>query len=104
MMDHDLELYLPRGTEPDAPLISPLRAQDVRSLPPAYIHTAEYDPMRDEGHGLCGPVLQQLASTASYTCHPGMIHLFYAMTRVIPYASPAIQRLGGAIKATFGAI
>jgi acetyl esterase len=103
MMDHDLELYLPRGTAPDAPLISPLRTQDVSSLPPAYIHTAEFDPMRDEGRAYADR-LAASGVTASYTCHPGMIHLFYAMTRVIPYALPAIQRLGGAIKATYGGI
>lgn len=33
----------------DHALVSPLRAQDVSSLPPASIVTAEFDPLRDEG-------------------------------------------------------
>jgi acetyl esterase len=101
MMAHDLELYLPAGTAPDDPLISPLHAKDVSLLPPAYIHTAEFDPMRDEGR-VYADRLAASGVKVSYTCHPGMIHLFYAMTRVIPYALPAIRRLGGEITATTG--
>lgn len=98
MMDHDLELYLPAGVAPDDPRISPLRAGDVSLLPPAFIHTAEFDPMRDEGRAYADR-LTAAGVKVTYTCHPGMIHLFYAMTRVIPYALPAMQRLGAEIRA-----
>jgi acetyl esterase len=100
MMDHDLDLYLPAGTTPDDPRISPLHAQDLRLLPPAFVHTAELDPMRDEGH-IYADRLAAAGVKVTYTCHPGMIHLFYALTRVIPYASPAMQRLGSEIKASY---
>lgn len=101
MMDHDLELYLPTGTTPDDPRISPLRARDVRSLPPAYIHTAEFDPMRDEGRAYADR-LAAAGVDVHYTCHLGMFHLFYALTRVIPYGLPAMQRLGAEIRAGTG--
>jgi len=97
MMDHDLELYLPPGTSADDPRISPLRAQDASLLPQAYIHTAEFDPMRDEGRAYADR-LAAAGVQVTYTCHPGMIHQFYALTRVIPYALPAMQRLGAEIK------
>jgi acetyl esterase/lipase len=97
MMDHDLELYLPAGTAPHDPRISPLRATDVSLLPHAYIHTAEFDPMRDEGRAYADR-LAAAGVKVAYTCHPGMIHLFYALTRVIPYALPAMQRLCAEIK------
>ena len=99
MMDHDLKLYLPPDTTVGDPRISPLRAKDVSLLPQAYIHTAEFDPMRDEGRAYADR-LAAAGVQVAYTCHPGMIHQFYALTRVIPYALPAMQRLGAAIRAS----
>ena len=49
MMIRDLEHYLPASMDARDPCISPLRASDFSGLPPAYIHTAEFDPVRDEG-------------------------------------------------------
>ena len=42
-------LYLPEGTNLNDPYLCPLRATNLRHLPPALILTAEYDPLRDEG-------------------------------------------------------
>jgi acetyl esterase len=96
-LDHDLLYYLPHGTDPADPRISPLRAADVRGLPPTLIHTAEFDPLRDEAL----EYFQRLTlarSEVSYTCHPGMIHLFYGLGAVIPYARTALEQIGGEIR------
>jgi len=37
----------------------------------------------------------------SYTCHPGMTHLFYGMTSVVPYARSAMKHIGAEIRAAF---
>jgi acetyl esterase/lipase len=41
--------YLGTDRSDVSPYASPMRATDLRGLPPAYIETAEYDPLRDEG-------------------------------------------------------
>src|SRR5205823_3784226 len=55
-LDRDLEHYIPAGLNPADPCVSPLRAPDFHGLPPAYIHTAEFDPVRDEGRAYSTPM------------------------------------------------
>ena len=97
-LDHDLLHYAPPGTDPSDPRISPLRAAAVEGLPPTLIHTAEFDPLRDEGRDYFER-LTRAHSEVSYTCHPGMIHLFYGLGAVIPYARTAFEQIGGEIRA-----
>src|ERR1700689_3398962 len=47
--DHDLKPDLPPGIDGANPQVSRLRAAEIRDLPPTAIHTAEFDPLRDEG-------------------------------------------------------
>jgi acetyl esterase len=97
-LDHDLKYYLPQGTAPSDPLVSPLLARDVSGMPRTLIHTAEFDPLRDEGRNYFER-LTQAGNEVSYTCHPGMIHLFYGLGAVIPYARTAFEQIGGEIRA-----
>jgi acetyl esterase len=41
--------YLGDGTDPGEPDVSPLRAGDLRGVPPAYVAVAGFDVLRDEG-------------------------------------------------------
>ena len=97
-LDHDLKYYLPEGAAPSNPLVSPLLAADVSGMPRTFIHTAEFDPLRDEGRNYFER-LTQAGNEVSYTCHPGMIHLFYGLGAVIPYARTAFEQIGGEIRA-----
>jgi acetyl esterase len=97
-LDHDLLHYAPPGTDPADPRISPLRAAAIGGLPPTLIHTAEFDPLRDEGRDYFER-LARADTEVSYTCHPGMIHLFYGLGAVIPYARTAFEQIGGEIRA-----
>src|SRR5882762_547927 len=97
-LDHDLLHYAPPGTDPADPRISPLRAEDVAGLPRTLVHTAEFDPLRDEGRDYVERLARAHAEV-SYTCHPGMIHLFYGLGAVIPYARTAFEQIGGEIRA-----
>lgn len=44
-----LDHYAPAGVNRADPRLSPLLATDLTGLPPAYIATAGFDPLRDEG-------------------------------------------------------
>jgi acetyl esterase len=82
--------------------LSPLRASDLAGLPPAHIHTAEFDPLRDEGKRYAD-ALAQAGVPVRYVCHAGMIHHFYCMAGGITYAQPAIAQAGAAIEAALAA-
>lgn len=98
MIEHDLACYLSEGDDPRDPRISPLNSKQVRWLPPAIIHTAECDPVRDDG-ALYAERLRGAGVAASYRCHSGMIHLFYGLGAVIPYAAEAFRLIGKDIRA-----
>jgi acetyl esterase len=97
-LDHDLMHYLSAGADASNPRVSPLLAQNLSGMPPTRIHTAEFDPLRDEGRNYFER-LTQAGNEVSYTCHPGMIHLFYGLGAVIPYARAAYEQIGGEIRA-----
>jgi len=96
-IDWMLQQYCPPGTDPKDPRLSPLRAADLAGLPPAHIHTAEYDPLRDEGEAYAQR-LRHAGVAARYTCHAGLIHHFYAMAGAIPAARVALKTAGAAMK------
>jgi acetyl esterase len=96
-IDWALKYYCPPGVDLKDPRMSPLYASDLRGLPKAHVHTAEYDPLRDEGKAYAD-LLQRSGVDVNYTCHQGMIHHFYAMAGAIPYARTAIGVAGRAIK------
>jgi acetyl esterase len=96
-LEHDLKYYLAGGSDRADPRVSPLRAVDVRRLPPTAIHTAEFDPLRDEGRAYAER-LRGAGIETLYRCHPGMIHLFYGMRGLIAYADAAFAMMGADIR------
>jgi acetyl esterase/lipase len=100
-LDHDLQHYLGADGDPTHPRVSPSRIADVSGLPPTCIHTAEFDPLRDEGAAFAAR-LREAGIQTTYTCHSGMIHLFYGLGRLIPYATTAWQLIGTDIRTVLG--
>lgn len=97
-LQHDLKHYLGTGIEATDARVSPLRAASVAGLPAACVHTAEFDPLRDEGCQYAER-LTRAGIPTRYTCHAGMIHLFYGMEKLIPHAASAWQLMGRDIRA-----
>jgi acetyl esterase/lipase len=96
-LEHDLKHYLPGDADRADPRISPLRAREVHRLPPTAIHTAEFDPLRDEGEAYAER-LKNAGVQTIYRCHPGMIHLFYGLGGLIAYAGAAFGLMGADIR------
>jgi acetyl esterase/lipase len=92
-LEHDLRHYLGPGADPADPRVSPLRARELSHLPPTCIHTAEFDPLRDEGRDYAQR-LERAGVRTLYRCHSGMIHLFYGMGALIPYAAHGFELIG----------
>lgn len=94
--------YLTSAVEAENPHASPLRAPDLTGLPPAYVTSAEYDPLRDEAERY-GMRLRAAEVPTEITRFPGMNHgfLFWvgivggadrAMAEACAWARQAFQR------------
>ena len=98
VMAEERACYLPAGQDPADPHVSPLRARDMQGQPPAHIHTAEFDPVHEDGRAYAER-LRSAGIAARHVCHPGMVHLFYGLGGVVPYARTALRAIGAEIGA-----
>jgi acetyl esterase/lipase len=98
-LEADLADYLPDGIDPADPRVSPLRATRLTGLPAAIIHTAEFDPMRDEGNAYASKLLAA-GVDVEHICHDGMIHNFHAMGAILPQAKLVLLQIGEQIRRT----
>jgi acetyl esterase len=89
--------YLPPGVDRGDPRVSPLRAADLSGLPPAYVATAGFDPLRDEGEAYAER-MREAGARVVLRRHPGLIHGFANMTAVSRAAREAMLQLCGAVQ------
>ena len=71
--------------------VSPIFAESLAGLPPAYLMTAGFDPLRDEGRAYAD-AMSAAGVPVEYECFDGMIHGFIMMGGVIAIANEAVSR------------
>jgi acetyl esterase len=82
--------YVPDRARRQEAYASPLRAKDLAGLPPAFVITAEYDPLRDEGEAFA----ERLGNAGVRTRlqrYDGAIHGFFAMGLLAEVARSAVS-------------
>jgi acetyl esterase len=81
--------YLNDPGEAENPHACPLRARDLSGLPPAFVMSAEYDPLRDEAE-LYGERLRAAGVPTEITRRPGMNHGFLFWVGLVSGADAAL--------------
>jgi acetyl esterase len=81
---------------------SPLRAPDLSRVAPAYVVTAGFDPLVDEGRAYADR-LRAAGVRVTYECFAGQIHGFITMGGAIAAAHHAIARAAQGLRIAFAA-
>ena len=89
--------YLPPGTDRGDPRVAVLQAPDLSGLPPAYVATAGFDPLRDEGDAYALR-LREAGVPVALRRHPGLVHTFANLTAICPTARAAMHEACGALR------
>jgi acetyl esterase len=92
--------YLRSAADGDNPLASPLRANDLRGLPPAIVLTAEFDPLRDEGEAYAMR-LQEAGVPVTLKRYAGTIHGFFSLGAVLDQGKQAMADAAAALRTIF---
>lgn len=73
--------------------VSPLRADDLSGLPPAFVLIAGLDPLRDEGEAY-GAALEAAGVDTRVKIYEGVIHGFACMGSALPEAKDCVADIG----------
>ncbi len=79
---------------------SPMLAADHTDLPPAFVMTAGYDPLRDEGRAYADK-LSAAGVPTQYVCFERQIHGFVPMGRILREANTAVKLCAQALRDSF---
>ncbi|MCB2378537.1 alpha/beta hydrolase [Hymenobacter sp. BT635] len=89
--------YLRTPADGDSPLISLVKAPDVKGLAPATVITAGIDPLMSEGKAYADK-LQAAGVAVKYQNYDNVTHEFFGMGAVVPQAKEAQALAAGELK------
>lgn len=93
--------YLGPKGDPRDPLASPLLRGDLRRLPPTFLVTAGYDPLRDEGEAYARR-LSEAGVPVEHALFEDMIHGFISLRGLVPDADQGLRRCAAALREALG--
>jgi acetyl esterase len=99
-MDYFQAQYLPRKSDFLDWRASPLLAKSLAGLPPAYVITAGYDPLLDEGREYAERMAKESVQVA-YREYPDMVHGFILFGGVLDTANAAVAECAARLRAAF---
>jgi acetyl esterase len=91
------------GSEADRtnPYACPAYAQTLRGVAPAFVITAEFDPLRDEGEAYAARLREEGVQVVLRR-YDGVTHGFFGMPAQLDKAKAAIAEAGSALRVTVG--
>jgi acetyl esterase len=94
--------YLNDASDIDDWRVSPLRADGIATLPPAFIATAGCDPLCDEGEEYAR-LLQRHRVPVTFRHFPGQMHGFASMSGYLGAADRVLADVGATLKRAWAA-
>ena len=91
--------YLPDPSLANDPRVAPINAV-LKTLPPATIIAAEFDPLQSDGRAYAAKLVQD-GNTVAYRLFPGTTHEFFGMGAVVEKARAADQYGASQVAASF---
>jgi len=96
-IDWAMDRYFPVRDDRGDPRASTLLADDVSGLPPTYLATAGFDPLRDEGE-MYARRLAEAGVPVVLRRHPDLIHGFANMIGISPRCREAVAEAAAALR------
>jgi acetyl esterase len=101
-IDWFLDQYVPDRAVRGSPRTSPLSAASHANLPPAFVVTAGFDPLRDEGRAYAKK-LQDAGVACEEQCYGSLIHGFLHTWGTIRAARPPLEDMISQLRRAFAA-
>ena len=92
--------YLDPGVEKNNPYACPLRARNLKGLPPALVLTASHDPLRDEGERFAERLI---TAGVKVTCtrYEGVTHAFVSLADALDKGKEGLRQAADALRVAF---